>query len=136
VAYTTGPHSLILVGDVDTEIPSIPTEIIFLQDCSLQSVVVGNRHFGSLTSSGSLLTWGSYWKGALGLGFPFEVPARPNSDGALWTFTSAWNAPLPPDVLVPAGVDFHRSRRGGKRFCVSVAAGGSQMGALVIDLEV
>ncbi|KAL4267072.1 hypothetical protein AB1N83_000676 [Pleurotus pulmonarius] len=50
--------------------PSTQPEIIpILQYQSIISVVTGDYHHGVLTSTGKLLTWGSYSSGALGLGY-------------------------------------------------------------------
>ena len=63
-----------LKGEAETTPETLPTIIPELQNRSVISVVCGNSHFGALTSSGELLTWGKYLEGALGLGDPGELP--------------------------------------------------------------
>ena len=103
-----------------------------LQNRSVISVVVGSDHFCALTSSGKLLTWGKYSRGALGLG-------DPSIGGSLSGYTEGEQAYGPPRVAVPTEVRFdHHERSMGegrvKRFCFAVAASANHTAALVIDL--
>lgn len=154
-AYSTGPESVVLMGYIDTDAPvpppSVhdpplrPTIIPVLQYRSVISVVVGDFHYGALTSTGELLTWGSFSKGALGLGDPLAL--EPGEPGAFETAehkrtmqTAQWMRLTPPEVRVPTAVSFDYTKKGRrtgrKRFAFGVAAAGWHMGALVIDLEV
>ena len=130
-----------LKGDVYTAPGVFPIIIPELQNKSIISVVLGDYFFGSLTSSGRLLTWGGYCRGALGLGDPGDLPV--GSPGGFANREDQVQAQRygygsPPDVGVPSEVRFdHELTRGGKtkQYCLAAAAGGWQMGALVIDLE-
>ena len=104
---------------------SYPTIIPELQNRSVISVVVGDSHFGALTSSGKLLTWGKYSGGALGLGRGY---------------TEGEQTHTPPDVTVPTEVRFdHNEQLNGEgrveRYCFAVAAYSNHTAALVVDLE-
>ena len=120
-----------------------PKIIPELQNQSVISVVVGDYHYGALTATGRLLTWGAFSRGALGLGDPVTLP--PGSPGAYATqaerdqnIHERWGVIRPPaDVLVPAEVRFdHRERRPRAKFCFAAAALGWHTGALIIDLDV
>ena len=112
-----------------------------LQNKSIISVVLGDYHFGALTSSGKLLTWGGYSNGALGLGDPGTLPV--GSPGGFERREDQLRAQrsghlTPPDVEVPSEVRFDHELTGGektKQYCLAVAASGWHTGALVIDLE-
>ena len=101
-----------------------------LQNRSVISVVAGEDHFGALTSSGKLLTWGKYSKGALGLD-------APSIAGSLKGHTEGEEAYIPPEVTVPTEVrfDHHEQLKGGgvERYCFAVAAYASHTAALVVD---
>ncbi|KAG8220973.1 hypothetical protein J3R82DRAFT_2479 [Butyriboletus roseoflavus] len=78
VAYSTGPSSVVLMGSHETHPNTEPLVLPALQNRYIISVVLGDWHFGALTSTGKLLTWGSYSCGALGLGDPTAIePGRP-----------------------------------------------------------
>ena len=120
----------------DWNLPSSrPTIIPELQNRCVISVVVGKDHFGALTSSGKLLTWGKYSKGALGLGGPGGLVAespRGYVEGEQKTYT-------PPGVTVPTevGFDHHEQLKGEgrvERYCFAVAAFSNHTAALVVDL--
>ena len=122
-----------VIWGVDWHDPSEgPTIIPELQNRSVISVVVGENHFGALTSSGELLTWGKYSKGTLGL--------EGSSIGeSLRDYTEREGAYIPPEVTVPTEVRFdHHERSKGegrvKRYCFAAAACANHTAALVIDL--
>ena len=129
-----------LKGEIETTPETLPTVIPELQNKSVISVVLGDYHFGALTSSGKLLTWGRYSKGALGLGDPGKLPA--GSPGGFAEEARRLRAQtmghgFPPDVTVPSEVRFdHGLGAEGRveRYCFAAAASGWHTGALVIDL--
>ena len=123
---------MVLWRHVFDDLSSDPTVIPELQNRSVISVVVGSGHFGALTSSGKLLTWGEYSRGALGL-------EDPSIAGSLRGHTKGEEgAYIPPEVTVPTEVRFdHRERfKGGgvKKYCFSVAACNNHTAALVVDV--
>ena len=122
------------MGDPFVGPDTFPTIIPGLQNRSVISVVSGHRHFGALTSSGKLLTWGAYQYGNLGLGDPGKLPV--GSPGGYATEEQrAQASEPPPDVTVPTEVRFdHGLKAGVKRYCVAVAAGRLSTAALVVDL--
>jgi SCF-associated factor 1 len=127
------------MGDVQTNSDSQPTIIPELQNRSVISVILGDYHYGALTSDGQLLTWGQYSSGALGLGLPTKLPV--GSPGVYSTEEqrdlSDWHRPEPPDVPSPSPVHFnHGPNPGGRRFCFAATAAGWHTGALVICLDV
>ena len=116
---------MVLWGRQQDSSISYPTIIPELQNRSVISVVVGDDHFGALTSFGKLLTWGKYSGGALGLG-------RECAEGE-----QTYN---PPDVMVPTEVRFnHDEQLKGEgrieRYCFAVTAFSNHTAALVVDLE-
>ena len=121
-----------------------PTVLPALQYQSVISVVLGDYHYGALTASGTLLTWGAFSRGALGLGDPMSIDVGEpggfrNRDEQRTMLTTLHMAHTPPDVQVPTAVHFTGHRAGERRreqYCFAVAAAGWHMGALVIDLEV
>ena len=132
---------MVLKGEIETSPASLPIVIPELQNRSVISVVLGDYHFGALTSSGKLLTWGQYCKGALGLGDPGKLP--PGSSGgfadeerrARAAANLGRGAPL--DAATPSEVRFdHGLKAEGRveRYCFAAAASGWHTGALVIDL--
>ena len=131
---------MVLQGETDTTPEVLPIIIPELQNRSVISVVLGDYHFGALTSSGKLLTWGQYSKGALGLGDPGKLPA--GSPGGFAEEERRLRAQtlghgFPPNVAAPSEVRFdHGLKAEGKveRYCFAAAAGGWHTGALVIDL--
>ncbi|KAL0953835.1 hypothetical protein HGRIS_005012 [Hohenbuehelia grisea] len=147
VAYSTGSSSIVLIGETDAgpqgqpriDPEGQPQIIPALQNRSVISVVLGDYHYGALTASGELFTWGAYSKGALGLGDPATLPI-----GAPGGFANEAqlqqavdrNHGIPPDVKEPTLVSFDQDKsKPRKRFCFSVAASGWHMGALAFDLE-
>lgn len=88
-AYSTGSESIVLTGNIESDPaanlaspsthtpPFKPTILPRLQSPhnSVIFVVLGDYHFGCLTSTGKLLTWGAFSKGALGLGDPLDLDA-------------------------------------------------------------
>ncbi|KAL0577909.1 hypothetical protein V5O48_004073 [Marasmius crinis-equi] len=139
IAYSTGASSIVLMGDMGTTAESQPQVIPELQNRGVISVVLGDYHSGALTADGKLLTWGAYSDGALGLGDPGRLDV-----GAPGGFATAEHRTTaierhrgdPPAVEVPTEVRFdHKRKKAKERFCISAAASGWHMGALVIDLE-
>lgn len=129
------------MGDTETSANSPPEIMPALQDRSIISVMLGDYHFGALTSTGQLLTWGSYSHGALGLGIPTDLPL--GAPGGYQTPQDVETARTrrwllePPKVEEPAEVDFNLGRKkAGKKFCFAASAAGWHTGALVIGLDV
>lgn len=60
VAYSTGSSSIVLMGNQQTMAESQPTILPELQNKGVISVVLGDYHFGALTATGKLFTWGIY----------------------------------------------------------------------------
>ncbi|KAF9218949.1 RCC1 BLIP-II [Gyrodon lividus] len=139
VAYSTGSSSVVLMGSNGTNANSEPRILPALQNRNVISVVLGDYHFGALTSTGKLLTWGQYSRGALGLGDPTKIEV--GQPGGYPTeqqrqVAAIHRGPHPPSVMEPTEVRFdHGERRSRKRFCFAAASAGWHMGALVIDLE-
>jgi len=131
---------VVLKGEVETTPEALPIVIPELQNRSVISVVLGDYHFGALTSSGKLLTWGGYCKGALGLGDPGELPV--GSPGGFAEEERRVRAQSlghgsPPNVAVPSEVRFDhglKAKGAVERYCFAAAASGWHTGALVIDL--
>ncbi len=120
-----------------------PTIIPELQDRSVISVVLGDYHYGALTSDGKLLTWGTFSRGALGLGDPVDKDlGQPGGFATEEERRTAVNAKWglmhpPPDVAKPAEVRFdYQDKRKRPKYCFAAAALGWHTGALVIDLDV
>ncbi|CAL1714558.1 unnamed protein product [Somion occarium] len=144
IAYSTGDQSVVLMGKIDTDDPVIPAPdnvrpIIHpnLQFKSVISVVLGDYHYGALTSTGKMFTWGAYSKGALGLGDPTKIqPGQPGgfiNEQQRRAVTAAGSLiARVPDVGVPTEVKFERGRQ---TFCFAATAAGWHTGALVIDLD-
>lgn len=127
---------MVLWGSHETDADSKPLIIPALQNNDVISVVLGDYHYGALTSTGKLLTWGAYSRGALGLGDPGHIlPGQPGGYATEERQRAAVanGGPPPPNVLEPAEVSFGRRE---KMFCFAVTAAGWHMGALVIDLQV
>ena len=128
-------------GNQQNRPPVEPIIIPELQYQSVISVVVGDYHYGALTSTGKLLTWGSFSNGALGLGDPLKIqPGQPggfaNNNDLEFSRNQYFLRVTPPEVRVPAEVNFnHLVAKPKQRFCFSVAAAGWHMGALVINVE-
>lgn len=113
------------------------------------SVVLGDYHFGALTDTGKLLTWGGFSKGALGLGDPNDLDVgAPGGFKTQWEKDSSVSETLagrggmnPEEATVPGEVKFDweekkAGRKAQERYCFGATAAGWHMGALVIDLEV
>ena len=130
--------SVVLEGEYSTTPEMLPILIPELQNKSVISIVCGYGHFGALTSSGKLLTWGRCSEGALGLGDPGELPA--GSLGGYPKREQGVRAPMfeyPQDVTVPTEVRFdHGLAAKGRveRYCFAAAACRWSTAALVIDL--
>lgn len=139
-AYSTGSSSIILKGTQETTPSTLPEVAPDLQYRDIISIVLGDYHFGALTGSGQLLTWGAYSSGALGLGDPTLLPV--GSAGGYVDDVERERAKryrrVPPDVRVPSEVKFGTvdGSGGQKMFVFGAAAGGWHTGALVIDMEV
>ena len=130
---------MVLMGGSHTTPETLPNIIPELQNRSVISVVFGYMHFGALTSSGKLLTWGEYSSGALGLGDPGKLPV--GSPGGYAEEEKRVRAQAdelrPPGVTVPTEVRFdHGLTVEGrvKRYCFAAAASGCHTVALVVDL--
>jgi len=139
VAYSTGSSSIVLMGNQESGPESRPTVLPELQNKGVISVVLGDYHFGALTTTGKLYTWGNYSKGALGLGDPSDI--EPGQPGGFLTQDHRQMAlnrrrGEPPKVSVPTEVRFdHEENKRKEMFCFAATAAGWHMGALVIDLE-
>lgn len=106
-----------------------PQIIPSLQNRSVISIHMGDYHYGALTSSGELLTWGQYSNGALGLGDPREKIAGGPGGLPVGASLNHWQTPL--DVIEPIAVNF-----GTGKFCFGAAFAGWHSGALVLDTQV
>ena len=112
----------------------LPIIIPELQNRSIISVFCGYAYSCVLTSSGRLLTRGTYSKGALGLGDPGELPV--GSPGGYEERVRGQNRQIP-DITVLSEVRFdHGLKAKGEveRYCFAATAGGIHTAALVIDL--
>ena len=111
-----------------------------LQNIAVISVILGDYHFGALTATGKLLTWGKYLNGALGLSDPTHIePGQPGGFSTQDDLQMALNGRRiqPPKVDIPTPVRFDYGEKKRKNmFCFATAAAGWHMGALVIKLEV
>jgi SCF-associated factor 1 len=140
IAYSTGSSSVVMMGGLEIEPESQPIIHPELQNRSVISVVIGDYHYGALTSTGKLYTWGQYSKGALGLGDPTKIEA--GKPGGYFEERHRREAlsgrrPPPPGVTVPTEVRFdHGSKKQRDMFCFGITAAGWHMGALVMDLDV
>ncbi|PIL24865.1 hypothetical protein GSI_12752 [Ganoderma sinense ZZ0214-1] len=153
-AYSVGDASSVLMGK---HIPAqsastqhhhslinsfVPTIIPELQNQAVISVILGDYHYGALTATGKLLTWGQFSKGALGLGDPMDIEVgQPGGFASEERRLQAVRPRLgliatPPDVRVPTEVRFdHGQKQKRLRYCFAAAASGWHTGALVIDLD-
>ncbi|KIJ49163.1 hypothetical protein M422DRAFT_161543 [Sphaerobolus stellatus SS14] len=137
-AYSTGDWSVVLQGHRDNRAPQIKPS---LQNRDVIAVVQGDYHFGALTSTGKLLTWGAYSSGAPGLGDPTRLPVGApggfNSDRDRERATARFGL-IPPEVAEPIEVKFGTKgdRPGRESFVFKATASGWHTGALVINLEV
>ena len=131
---------MVLKGTSETTAQSRPEIIRALQNRNVISLVIGDYHHGALTSTGKLLTWGSFSRGALGLGDPTTIgigqPGGYPADNER-QYALSHGGRFPPSVTEPTEVRFdHHEKRRRERFCFAATAAGWQTGALVIDLEV
>jgi SCF-associated factor 1 len=119
-----------------------PQIIPALQYKSVISVVLGDYHYAALTSDGKLLTWGTYSKGALGLGDPAGLElGTPGAFATADDLEMALSRPMhrvPPNVETPTEVRFDHfcKTKPRERFCITVTAAGWHTAALVMDTEV
>lgn len=109
-----------------------------LQYKSIISVGLGDYHSAALTADGKLFTWGGFQQGALGLGYPEELPL--GAPGGYATQRQLDRARLGddsrvPDVQVPTEVRFDHNVKKKDQFCFSACASGWHTAALVIDLD-
>ena len=131
---------MVLKGEIETSPESLPIVIPELQNRSVIPVILGDYHYGVLTSSGKLVTWGGYSRGAFGLGDPGNVPAVSSGgfvDGERRVRVVNLGKGFPSNVTTPSEVRFdHGLKAEGRveRYCFVAAAGGWHAGALVIDL--
>jgi SCF-associated factor 1 len=135
--------SVVLIGKVNFGPEARPDIPPALQNRDVISVQIGDYHYGALTSTGKLMTWGQYSRGALGLGDPREIPVgAPGGYAEERQRIAAVNGRrlTPANVATPTEVRFdHAARKKGKTresFCFHAAAAGWHFGALVIDLNV
>ena len=128
---------MVLKGESKTTPEVLPVVIPELQNISVISVVCGHDHFGALTSSGKLLTWGRGSGKALGLGYANKLLVRsPGGCAEEEQVQAQVYGPL--EVTVPSEVRFdHRLNVDGgtKRYCFAVTASGCYTAALVVDFE-
>ena len=143
--------STVFKGETGTTPGTSPTIIPELQNKSVISVAYGysnygltsyfntlaSSHFGALTSSGKLLTWGKYSSGALGFGDLRDLPPGGYAEGGQVQAHVRTYFGTPPEVTVPSEVRFDfRLRAEGRveRYCFATAVGERHMGAIVVDL--
>ena len=155
VVYSSGPESIVLLKQIETEDVGDPTPVLTgnaplkpavypsLQYRSVISVVLGDYHYGALTSDGTLLTWGAFSKGAIGIGDPVDIePGQPGGfntrEERLAVMDARAHMPFTPYVQEPTAVRFDHmlKSKGKKKFVFAATAAGWHSGALVIDLEV
>ena len=128
---------MVLMGERYVTPKTLPTIISGLQNRSVISVVSGNNHFGALTSSGKLLTWGGYSRGTLGLGDPSKLPTGSPGGYTKEERVQPQDHGPPPRVTVPTEVRFdHELETNGRfrRYCFAAAASEWNTIALVVDL--
>ncbi|KAI0259677.1 RCC1/BLIP-II [Gloeopeniophorella convolvens] len=141
-AYSTGPESTVLTGTEETHARSRPRVVRGLQNRGVTAVTMGDDHWAALTASGEVLTWGSYMRGALGLGQPLALPiGAPGGYRTKSVLDSARRNRYmvgPPAVAEPAGpVQFNT---GGttdaprQMFCIALTASGWHTGTLVVSM--
>ena len=127
---------MVLKGGSWVNPETFTTIIPELQNRSVISVVGGYNHFCALTSSGKLLTWGEYSKGALGLGDPSKLPI--GSPGGFAEENHRVQPHVhrpPPEVMVPSEVRFDHGLEATERVeecCVAVIASRYHTAAIVI----
>ena len=130
--------SVVLKEEYNATPETLPIIIPELQNGSIISVVGGYHHFGALTSSEKLLTWGRYSWGSLGLGDPGKLPAgSPGGYAKEEQRVRARAREPPPDVTVPSEVRFYHGLKAEgrlERYCFAAAADGWNTAALVVDL--
>jgi SCF-associated factor 1 len=128
--------SVVLMGGSDITTAAMPEIIPSLQYRDVISVVLGDYHYGALTSKGELyvkafcfpiaafdaqiglechrFTWGQYSHGALGLGDPVDIPAgQPGGYETEETrnrVRDGLRRSVPPRVEVPAKVTFAKKK--------------------------
>jgi SCF-associated factor 1 len=124
------------MGNANTSSSTFSNIIPALQHRGVISVVLGDYHYGALTATGELLTWGEYSHGALGLGDPVQLPVGVPGGFAEARMRDAAREGRrrrePESVKVPTEVKFGRKGK----FVIQAAAAGWHMGALVIDVDV
>lgn len=107
-----------------------------LQDKSIISVGIADYHKVALTIDGKLYSWGSFSRGALGLGEPDKSPVgapggyrtrRQLNQARAGSYTDV------PDVEIPAEIHFEHGEK--ESFCLATTTAGWHAGALVIDLD-
>ncbi|KAG8925208.1 hypothetical protein FRC02_009856 [Tulasnella sp. 418] len=146
VAYSPGVSSTVLMSFVKRQQGHLIERIERTIHANLQNqdvilIVLGDYHFGALHGDGKLSTWGSYSKGALGLGDPVKLPVGapggfPTKEARDYARDRSYYQSLEPaKVEHPSPVRFDWDHQGRKRYCFAVAAAGWHMGALVIDLD-
>ena len=75
MAYSTGTRANVLMGRTSrVSEHTLPEVIPKLQNTPIVSIHLGDSHSAALTGDGRLLTWGSWLRGGLGLGYPRDIP--------------------------------------------------------------
>lgn len=108
-----------------------------MQNKSVISIGLGDYHKVALTADGKLYTWGSFSRGALGLGKPEDLPV--GAPGGYRTQqqldrAKAGASPQVAEVETPTEVHFDQGEKK-ERFCFAATAAGWHTGALVIDMN-
>jgi len=136
--YSADVEPAILMGDRNMTAESSPLLKPSLQRQSIGSLVLGSSHHGLVTTDGSLLTWGRYNSGALGLGDPRKLlPGVPGGYAEERERERARKGEIlePPEVLDPSQVRFDWRAVERRKFILHAAVGQAHSAALVVDLE-
>lgn len=89
----------------------------------------------ALTADGRLYTWGTFNRGALGLGNPDDIPIGAPGGYRTQEDLDAGNWLSIPEVEVPTQVRSDHGEAGAaRRVCIGVGVGIYHAGALVIDI--
>ncbi|KAK9898276.1 RCC1/BLIP-II [Cystobasidium minutum MCA 4210] len=118
----------VLQGQQDASEDTEPTIKAELQDRGVIRVECGDYHFGALTASGELYTFGSYSNGALGLG-PENNRLEPSMRGT-----------MDRNITIPSKVSFLDPARANAssqpdEYCFNLAMAGWASGALCVNLQ-
>ncbi|GAA99187.1 uncharacterized protein L969DRAFT_102561 [Mixia osmundae IAM 14324] len=133
--------SIVLQGSHETRPDSLPTIVPELQHKGIIRVVLGDWHYGALTTNGQLLTWGQYSKGAVGHG-KSNSDVRSTADATAQTrLAPARRAQQAPalNVAKPTAVDFsvrqpdQLAPRTSQQFVFNASFGGWHSSALTFS---